>query len=127
LGFSNRWYGEAVRTATRHNLGDGVVISVITAPCFLATKIEAFNGRGQGDILASKDVEDVIAVLDGRPELHDELNRASRKLQAFVCGTLASWLEDSSFLAAVEGYLLGDDDRIEIVLERTARMVRSKP
>jgi hypothetical protein len=31
----------------------------------LATKIEAFKGRGEGDFPASRDLADIIALVDG--------------------------------------------------------------
>lgn len=45
LGFSNRWYAEAVRTAAPVILPSGVEITVICAPEFLGTKLEAFWSR----------------------------------------------------------------------------------
>jgi hypothetical protein len=41
---------------------------------------EAFDGRGKGDYLASHDIEDIIAVLDGRPVIVDEVKRAEPDL-----------------------------------------------
>jgi hypothetical protein len=41
LGFSNRWYAPAVQTAETHPLDD-VPVRVVTAPYFVATKLEAF-------------------------------------------------------------------------------------
>jgi hypothetical protein len=40
---------------------------------FVATKFEAFHGRGNNDHLASHDLEDIITVVDGRPELMGNL------------------------------------------------------
>jgi len=37
-------------------------IRLITAPYFLATKFEAFHGRGHGDVRGSHDLEDIVAV-----------------------------------------------------------------
>lgn len=59
LGFGNRWYDEAVRTAVTHTLPSGTSIRLITAPVFIATKLEAFADRGGGDFLASHDLEDI--------------------------------------------------------------------
>lgn len=42
------------------------------APYFCATKLEAFGGRGKNDYLASHDLEDLITVVDGRPELLED-------------------------------------------------------
>jgi predicted nucleotidyltransferase len=46
LGFSNRWYPEAMREAMPCGLPGGTEIRVVSAPYFLATKLEAFLGRG---------------------------------------------------------------------------------
>ena len=42
---------------------------MVTAPLFAALKLDASLSRGSSDILLSKDLEDLIAVLDGRPAL----------------------------------------------------------
>jgi hypothetical protein len=48
LGFSNRWYADALHTATEVQLPNGFILRAITAPYFLGTKMEAFRGRGHG-------------------------------------------------------------------------------
>jgi len=53
LGFSNRWYRVAMEAATMHPLFRDLEIQVVTARCFLVTKIEAFRGHGGADFLAS--------------------------------------------------------------------------
>ncbi len=72
LGFSNRWYRAAMEAATTHQLVRDLDIRVVTAPYFLATKIEAFKGRGRRDFLASHDLEDLIFVIDGRSTIVEE-------------------------------------------------------
>jgi hypothetical protein len=73
LGFGNRWYHLAVRTAESVRLPSGRTIRLIAPPVFLATKLEAFHGRGGGDFLASHDLEDIAVVVDGRPGLVNEV------------------------------------------------------
>ncbi|WP_246813193.1 hypothetical protein [Rhizobium changzhiense] len=46
LGFSNRWYAKGIETATQKALNDSLVINILTPPLFIATKLEAFTGRG---------------------------------------------------------------------------------
>jgi predicted nucleotidyltransferase len=65
LGFSNPWYKEAMRSATRCTLPSGVALNLISAPAFLATKFEAFDSRGRGDMAASHDFEDIINIVEG--------------------------------------------------------------
>jgi predicted nucleotidyltransferase len=53
LGFSNRWYQQALKRATKVLLGD-LTIHVISGPYFLATKLAAFRGRGKNDYTTSQ-------------------------------------------------------------------------
>lgn len=56
LGFTNIWYGPALRHAATITLSRGQSIRVITAPFFLGSKMEAFRGRGRKDFQASHDL-----------------------------------------------------------------------
>ncbi len=76
LGFSNRWYKAAMKASVTKRLRDDLEIRMVTAPYFLATKLETFKGRGDGDFLGSHDLEDVVAVIDGRETLSAEVRTA---------------------------------------------------
>jgi hypothetical protein len=117
LGFSNRWYPEAARTATRVRLSDRVEIRRISAPAFVATKLEAFLDRGCGDFLSSHDLEDVLAVVDGRSSIVDELQTATPDLRQFVRETIGALLSQARFENYLPG-LLGDNSRANVVMER---------
>jgi predicted nucleotidyltransferase len=108
LGFSNRWYLPAIENANYVELENELVIKLVTPPYFLATKIEAFKGRGKGDYMASHDMEDIITVLDGRREIVDEIKSSSDELKTFVSTTFRRFLTDRNFLDAVPGHLLPD-------------------
>ena len=94
LGFSNRWYAPALRAGVLATLPGGLTIHAISAPYFLGTKIEAFRGRGKGDYFASRDLEDMIAVVDGRASLLDELQSAPADLRVFVGDGIRSLTTD---------------------------------
>ena len=128
LGFSNRWYVSAMAGAQAHGLEADLRIRVVTAPYFCATKIEAFRGRGKGDYLASHDLEDLITVVDGRPELVEELRSAPADVRSYVAEAIGRMLEIQKFIDALPGYLLPDDasqSRITIVLERLREISRT--
>jgi predicted nucleotidyltransferase len=108
LGFHNRWYPLAVETATRVTLPNGREIRLITAPVFVATKFEAFHGRGGNDYLASHDLEDIITVIDGRPELIGEIEQGNDELKRYIVAEINQLLQDHNFLAALPGHLPGD-------------------
>jgi hypothetical protein len=126
LGFSSRWYPSALTSATEHRLPDGTPIRVVDAPHFLATKIEAFFGRGAGDFLSSKDMEDIVALVDGRPELHDEVREAPAALRAFIADALERWLSGDPLLDALPGHLPGNIDnygRARLVADRLRALI----
>ena len=51
LGFSNRWYRAAMDASEIKKLETDPEIRTITAPYFIATKLEAFQRSGQGRLL----------------------------------------------------------------------------
>lgn len=108
LGFSNRWYAEALATSADVSLPNGLTIRAITAPFFLGTKMEAFRARGNGDYFASHDLEDFIAVVDGRSTLIRELQDAAPKLRTYLTEEVKHLLTTSRFLDALPGFLPAD-------------------
>lgn len=125
LGFSNRWYKAAMNGSQRIALPERLEIRVVTAPFFLATEIEAFHGRGKDDFLGSHDLEDMIFLIDGRPELPGEVSQAEPALRTYLGREFARWLESIRFLDALPGHLLPDaasQARIPLMLERLRSM-----
>jgi hypothetical protein len=108
LGFTNRWYLPAIRNAVQVEIEQGITIQLVTAPYFLATKIEAFEGRGNGDYMASHDLEDIVAVLDGRPEITSEIRRSPDDLQRFLSDKFRMLLTKEDFLNALPGHMPPD-------------------
>lgn len=120
LGFSNRWYADAMRTAVTINLHEGLDIRLVTPAYFVATKLVAFLDRGKGDYLESHDLEDVISVVDGRPELVEELARADSELRGYVAGVFARLVADEGFLDALPGLIIEGSPAVRspVVLQR---------
>jgi predicted nucleotidyltransferase len=121
LGFSNPWYAAATRSATRYTLPGGVAINLISAPAFLATKFEAFDSRGSGDMVASHDFEDIINIVEGRPTLVADIRAASPPLQTYVLKRLAAILADEGFRNTLPGLIVADElhaQRVATVLAR---------
>jgi hypothetical protein len=121
LGFGNEWYQPALDGAEYVDLPSGNKIRMVTAPYFLATKLSAFDGRGKGDYLMSHDVEDTVAVLDGRSEVVDEVRGSPEALRSHLAERFRTLLDDSRFVESVSGHLPGDTSgqgRVAIVIER---------
>lgn len=121
LSFANEWYEEAVRQAGSLVLPSGAEIRIISAPLLLLTKIAAFHGRGEGDYQGSHDLEDLIAVIDGRPEAVGEVLRAGEEIRRALEDEVLALLGNEQFTSAI-GYHLRPDQvsqgRVTIVIER---------
>ena len=108
IGFSNRWYRLSASCAMRYEVEEGLTIRLITAPCLLATKLESFIGRGLGDFAASHDMEDVMALVDGRRELVEEIRDSPDDVRTFLAETLRSFIKQEAFLKSLPGHLPPD-------------------
>lgn len=121
LGHStNAWYSEAVRTADSRTLPSQLTIRIVNAPLFLATKLEAFYGRGNGDY-AHHDMEDIINLVSGRPTLPDEVRNAPDAVRLYLRSEFSDLLEDPVFLDALPMHFRPDDvsqARVPIVFGR---------
>lgn len=121
LGFTNSWYNYATKTAVEYVLPDGTSIRLISAPAFIATKLEAFYDRGKDDVHMSHDLEDIIAVVNGRAELLDEIRTASADVRQYICESFTKLLDHPSFSDAVAMQLMPDEGsqaRTRIIIER---------
>lgn len=124
LGFSNRWYPLALETATQTALPSGLVIRLVQAPVFIATKLEAFAGRGKGDYLFSHDLGDVLSVVDGRETLVTECQQSDPDLRAYLRNWAMRLLAAPAFLEALPGHLPGDAASQERLPDLTATLQR---
>ncbi len=93
MGPANRWYKLGFEDLHTIEVED-VELQVFSAPCYLATKFEAFNDRG-GDYRTSHDFEDVIYVLDNRTTIVEEIDKAHSAIKAFLHSELNKILQSS--------------------------------
>ena len=78
----------AVETAVSITLssptGRTTIIRHADAPTFIALKWAAYTDRGDGDLIGSHDVEDILAVLASRPSLRSECAQSSDRVRVIV-------------------------------------------
>ena len=129
LGFGNQWYSPAMEYAEEIQLPSNKIIRMVSAPYFLITKLEAFTGRGKDDYLMSHDIEDVIAVLDGRPAIIDEVRKADSILLKELSKRFNTLLNNSRFIDAVSGHMPSDEvsqARVSTILKIIKKIVELK-
>lgn len=126
LDFSCEWYQLAFDTAEPVQLPNGKAIRLVTPACFLATKLAAFAGRGRRDPMSSHDLEDVIAVIDGRQEIVADLAAAPSDLRAYVADCLSQFLARDDAAVLVAAHVMPDSDsqdRLPIVIDRIRSLI----
>ena len=112
--------------AVARALPSGRSIRAVSAPFLLATKLEAFDGRGRGDFLGSRDFADVIALVDGREELVDEIRSAPGELRTYLAEELSRMTAHPRFADGLFGALLpdsGSQARSELVIRPRLRAI----
>lgn len=127
IGFSNPWYGAAISTAETVALDSGAEIRAATPVALMATKLSAWKGRGEGDLLRSLDIHDVLTLVDGRRELAAEIEAAPPELRAYVRDELVELQAERDFDYAVDGATAGygpvGADRADLVRERIQQLI----
>jgi len=127
LGFENRWQGASIPHAVECTLPSGARIRAAPPAYLLATKIQAFNGRGREDFLGSRDFGDMIALIDGREELPGDVQGSDPELRAYLASELKRLSTHARFREGVSGALRADfasQARAEaVVLPRIGRLI----
>lgn len=109
---------EQVRSTDDVDLIVHVDIRLVTPVYFIATKLEAYKGRGKADALNSRDIEDILNLVDGREELISEVKSSEADVQTYIAAEFSVLLKDNNFEYAVASQARGNDDRESIIYQR---------
>ncbi|NEV63386.1 hypothetical protein [Thiorhodococcus minor] len=123
LGFTNRWYRRALETSQPYRLDHDLCINLLDPVYFVATKLDAFKGRGNDDPLRSHDLEDILTLVDGRKALGDEIAAADQDVSTSIAQEFACLLRHPDFDYAIAGNIT-DPGRADIVWERWRRIAQ---
>jgi hypothetical protein len=109
LGFTNKWYKKAFAEAVYQNLPSGKSIRTVTSVYFVATKFEAFRGRGKGDAMASSDLEDIVTILVEVPTFEQELKKTDRDVREYISDQFKKLVSDNNYPHVLSAHLRGDE------------------
>lgn len=107
LGLNTAWFKEALATATVQEVAH-TKLRLISPVAFLATKYEAFSDRGGGDFKGSPDLEDFVAVVDGRENIAAEIDRAPAGMRLYIIDAVRRLMANDEFGEALPGQLPSD-------------------
>jgi predicted nucleotidyltransferase len=125
LGHTCQWYKEGLINSIDYDLGDGVIIQILSPPYFIASKIVAYQNRGNGDMLESKDMEDIFNVIDGREELIEEIKNSPDDLRSFIAESFIELKEEYYFDSAIQSTSNNDKGREELIFDRVRMIIEA--
>jgi predicted nucleotidyltransferase len=123
-GSGNPWDAEAIASAAEVTV-EGVTFRHASAPAFIAMKLAAFSDRGGGDVRASHDVEDVVALIASRETIVRDIAGAAPAVRDRLGAFAASLLDSGLAEEIVAGHLNNADDRaltLRMALDRIQKI-----
>lgn len=123
LGPANRWYKIGFENLWTAKAKDQK-IKILSAPCYLATKFEAFNDRGT-DYRTSHDIEDIITVLDNRINIVDEIKLDNDTIRAFIIQELKTIIDKGILQEILMSHIhpLVITERLPIINEKITQIL----
>lgn len=123
-GPTNRWYQVGFDTLEIIQINN-TPIQVLSAPCYLATKFEAYNSRGQDDYRTSHDFEDIVYVIDNRTTIVEEVENSNELIRGFLKAEIQKILSNRYVDEILSAHLhpLIQEQRYPLLLEKLKQIV----
>jgi predicted nucleotidyltransferase len=124
FGFSNMWYPEGYKNAIPWKIDDGIVIKLLAPPYFLATKFEAFKGRGKGDGRTSQDFEDIVFVLENRKEIWQEIIDLKGEIKDYLINEFTQMMNNPSITEWIDCHVeRGSPPATYIIIDEIGKLI----
>ena len=92
LGYRNVWYEEGLFHTLIHQLPDGEEIRIFHPAYFTAAKVNAFLERGREDFRHSEDFQDLVYLIENRPELSEDIGKAFHEVRSYIRNNIRRFL-----------------------------------
>jgi len=124
FGPSNKWYKIGFKDL-RTTYVEDQEIKILTAPCYLATKFEAFLDRGS-DYRTSHDIEDIMYIIDNRTNIVSEVIESESEISLFIAQQFQHIMDigllDEVLMAHIHPIML--EERMPLVKEKIELIVK---
>ncbi|MFT5609431.1 MAG: hypothetical protein ACI9SX_000764 [Pseudoalteromonas tetraodonis] len=123
-GPTNRWYQVGFDTLEIIEISN-IPIQVLSASCYLATKFEAYNSRGQSDYRTSHDFEDIIYVIDNRTTIVEEIKNSDELIRSFLKSEIQKILSNRYVDEILSAHLhpLIEEQRYPLLLDKLKQII----
>lgn len=117
MGFSNRWYKSGMKHKEQRIFDNNLLVHIFPVEYYLATKIEAVHGRGDGDLRQSHDFEDIIYILNSCNEIKTIINTSvDMDLKEYIAQNFNAFLNDPNIIEVIECALpYGEEERTAFI------------
>ena len=105
VGFTNIWYPAGFDKAVNYEIDERNIIKILSAPYFIATKLEAHKGRGKNDGRTSQDFEDIIYVLENREAIWEEMNNSGESVKGYLRSEFLSLLNNPNLFEWIDSHV----------------------
>jgi predicted nucleotidyltransferase len=126
IGITNRWYKPGFDFLEQIELPDGIAITILSTPYFLATKLEAFKDRGNSDFYGSHDFEDIVYLLDNRTTIVTEILASKADVKNYIKDELLKIRNhpQSNEILAMHIHPFIREERFSILLEKIDEILK---
>lgn len=107
LGFTNKWYPDGFKNSIEVTIHDRVSIEIFSLPFFIASKWEAYKGRGKDDYRTSKDFEDLVYIFENVDNLKEQLEEAPPYLREYLNNEFSELITTRKFEEGLYSHLEG--------------------
>ena len=90
---ANKWYALGLKHAQRVKLNDTISIQILSLPYYLATKFEAFHDRGAKEPRTSKDMEDIVYLLNNNRTWEIAISESPTDVKEYIVAELKALAE----------------------------------
>ncbi|CAN5523212.1 hypothetical protein BH11BAC3_BH11BAC3_37250 [soil metagenome] len=105
IGFTNLWYPEGFDQAVHYEIEERNTIKILSAPYFIATKLEAHKGRGKNDGRTSHDFEDIVYVLENRETIWQEMNDTNESVKEYLRAEFLILLKNPNLFEWIDSHV----------------------
>lgn len=124
LGFTNKWYKEAFVHAEKRKIDEDYTIRIFSPAYFIASKLEAYRGRGQNDGRMSSDFEDIVYILNNRTAIWQELKTSPSKVRQYLKDQFRKLLNEPYIGEWVSSHLdYNEQKRVNFILNSLQEFV----
>ena len=117
LQFTNKWYKEGFKNAQNYALSKEQSIKILTAPYFIASKLEAFFSpyrKYHLDPYASHDFEDIIYILDNCVNIFSLIQNSNETVRSYIQQRFDYLLKNKPIIYVLSGILRDSENETRV-------------